>query len=183
MTPRRPSSASRSATPTACEEFLTAAQRLASNGRVQLKDAVFVVKKEDGATVVRETLDPQPGRTAISGAVWASLLGLLLGGPVGWLAGGAIGGGRGGAAAAEAGRSRHPRRLGLVVSRRGRARHDDARAAGHRPRPRRTGAGTRALLGRRRSSTRNLEPYWLDRIRDALGEVAGADSAADELRE
>ena len=48
---------------------------------MHLKDAVFVVKREDGTTVVRETIDPQPGRSALSGAVWASLFGLLLGRP------------------------------------------------------------------------------------------------------
>jgi uncharacterized membrane protein len=44
---------------------------------------------------VRETVDLQSGRTALSGAVWTGLLGLILGGPVGWLAGlglGAAGG-------------------------------------------------------------------------------------------
>ena len=37
----------------------------------------------------------QPGRSALSGGVWASLFGLILGGPVGWLAGAAIGAGGG----------------------------------------------------------------------------------------
>jgi uncharacterized membrane protein len=158
------------------QEFLTAAERLASNGRMLLKDAVFVVKKEDGATVVRETHDPQPGRTALSGAVWASLLGLLLGGPVGWLAGGAIGA-AGGAAAAKL--------VDLGIP--------DDWVAWFRDEVE-PGTTTLALLvtdlhrdslveelERFSGATlvyANLEPYWLDRIRDALG-----DSAADELRE
>ena len=77
------------------QEFLTAVQRLASNSSLVLEDAVVVMKNDDGKTVVRETIDPQPGRTAISGAVWTGLFGLILGGPVGWAAGTAIGAGAG----------------------------------------------------------------------------------------
>jgi uncharacterized membrane protein len=54
-----------------------------------------VVKDDDGRVRVRETIDPQPGTTAMSGAVWTGLLGLLLGGPVGWLAGIGLGAGAG----------------------------------------------------------------------------------------
>jgi uncharacterized membrane protein len=77
------------------QEFLTAATRLGANKRLVLKDAVVVAKNESGHAVVRETTDPQPARSAISGAVWTGLLGLLLGGPVGWLAGTAVGAGAG----------------------------------------------------------------------------------------
>jgi len=77
------------------QEFLTAASRLNASKRLVLKDAVIVVKNERGNTVVRETIDPQPARSAVSGAVWTGLLGLLLGGPVGWLAGTAVGAGAG----------------------------------------------------------------------------------------
>lgn len=77
------------------QEFLTAATRLAANGQLHLVDAVIVMKDADGRTVVKETKDPQPARTALSGAVWAGLFGLMLGGPVGWLVGGAIGAGAG----------------------------------------------------------------------------------------
>lgn len=77
------------------QEFLTALQRLASKNALVLEDAVIVVKDEDGKTVVRETIDPQPGRTALSAGVWTGLFGLLLGGPVGWAAGAAIGAGAG----------------------------------------------------------------------------------------
>jgi uncharacterized membrane protein len=76
-------------------EFLSSVTRLASMGQLKLKDAVFVVAGADGATVVQETTDPTPGKAAMSGAVWASLIGLLLGGPVGWIAGAAIGAGAG----------------------------------------------------------------------------------------
>jgi uncharacterized membrane protein len=77
------------------QEFLTALQRLASNDVLVLEDAVVVVKGDDGKTVVRETIDPQPGRSAISGGMWTGLFGLILGGPVGWAAGTAIGAGAG----------------------------------------------------------------------------------------
>lgn len=77
------------------QEFLTAATRLAANGKLRLEDAVVVMKDAEGRTVVKETKDPQPARTALSGAVWAGLFGLMLGGPVGWLVGGAIGAGAG----------------------------------------------------------------------------------------
>lgn len=77
------------------QEFLTALTRLAANGRMKLRDAVFVSKNESGHTVAKETADLQTGPTALSGALWAGLFGLLLGGPVGWLAGAAIGAGAG----------------------------------------------------------------------------------------
>jgi len=81
------------------QEFLTAATRLAVNGSLRLRDAVIVRKDDDGQTSVRETMDPQPGATALSSGMWTSLLGLVFGGPVGWLVGGAVGAGVGAASA------------------------------------------------------------------------------------
>jgi uncharacterized membrane protein len=81
------------------QEFLTAATGLAAKGRLKLKDAVTVVKSADGQTRVHETIDPAPGRSAMSGALWAGLFGLILGGPVGWVAGLAVGAGAGAATA------------------------------------------------------------------------------------
>jgi uncharacterized membrane protein len=81
------------------QEFLSAARRLASLGKLELEDAVLVVNDADGKTTVHETTDPQPARSAMSGAMWAGLFGLILGGPVGWLAGAAIGAGAGAATA------------------------------------------------------------------------------------
>lgn len=81
------------------QEFLTATYRLASQKSIELLDAVTIVKDESGRTFVRETTDPQPARSALSGGVWAGLFGLILGGPVGWLAGTAIGAGAGAVAA------------------------------------------------------------------------------------
>jgi uncharacterized membrane protein len=77
------------------QEFLTATTRLAAGGHLRLRDAVFVAADADGKTVVRETMDPSPGRSALGGAMWAGLLGLLLGGPIGWIGGMAIGAGTG----------------------------------------------------------------------------------------
>jgi len=81
------------------QEYLTAATGLAARGALKLRDAVIVGKNDEGETVVRETIDPQPGRTALSSAMWTSLLGLIFGGPVGWLVGGAVGAGVGAGAA------------------------------------------------------------------------------------
>jgi uncharacterized membrane protein len=77
------------------QEFLTAMTRLASVGALRLRDAVFVSKDDEGEVKVRETIDPQPARSAFSGAMWSGLLGLLIGGPVGWVAGLGIGAGVG----------------------------------------------------------------------------------------
>ena len=81
------------------QEFLTAASGLAAKGRLTLRDAVMVMKTDDGRTTAHETTDLQPGRTALSGAMWAGLFGLILGGPVGWVAGLAVGAGTGAVAA------------------------------------------------------------------------------------
>ena len=81
------------------QEFLTAATGLAAHNLLEMKDAVIVVKDDDGKTTVRETIDPQPGRSALSGAVWTGLFGLIVGGPIGWVAGAAIGAGAGAATA------------------------------------------------------------------------------------
>lgn len=81
--------------PLKAQEFLMAMGRLRSDGSLRLKDAVIVTKSNDGAVKVTETIDPTPGRSALSGAMWTGLLGLFVGGPVGWLAGIGIGAGAG----------------------------------------------------------------------------------------
>ncbi|MET0577227.1 MAG: DUF1269 domain-containing protein [Ilumatobacteraceae bacterium] len=82
------------------QEFLTAATRLAAHHDIELRDAVMVVSNAEGRVIVRETRDLQPATTAASGAIWAGLFGLILGGPVGWIAGTAVGA-AGGAIAAK----------------------------------------------------------------------------------
>lgn len=77
------------------EQFLLAIIGLAHDHKLQLTDAVMVVKDADNNVRVRETIDPQVAQSALSGAVWAGLLGLILGGPIGWIAGLGIGAGTG----------------------------------------------------------------------------------------
>lgn len=77
------------------QEYLMAMARLRSGGSLELKDAVIVEKTLDGDVKVTETIDPTPGRSALSGAMWTGLLGLVVGGPVGWIAGMGIGAGAG----------------------------------------------------------------------------------------
>ncbi len=81
------------------QEFLTAVTRLASTDRLKLIDAVFVTKDDEGKTVVRETIDPEPARSALSAGLWTGLFGLILGGPVGWVVGAGVGAGTGAVAA------------------------------------------------------------------------------------
>ncbi len=81
------------------QEFLLAAKSLDANKRLKLNDAVVVVKKDDGRTMVEETTDLQANRTVFSGAVWSGFVGLIIGGPVGWVAGTVLGAGTGAAAA------------------------------------------------------------------------------------
>lgn len=57
-----------------------------------------MVKDEVGKTIVHETV-PTPGGSALSGAMWAGLFGLILGGPVGWITGLVVGAGAGAASA------------------------------------------------------------------------------------
>jgi uncharacterized membrane protein len=155
------------------QEFLTAATRLAANGRLRLRDAVFVSKGEDGKTLVRETIDPQPGRSALTGALWAGLFGLILGGPVGWLVGAGVGAGTGAVTAkvidhgvpdewvawfreaVQPGTTT----LALLVEDLDR----DALVAELE-----RFAGAHLVYA-------NLEPLWTDRIRAALHESSGAD--------
>jgi uncharacterized membrane protein len=77
------------------EEFLVALHGLAGHHHLVLGDAVVVVKDANGVVRIRETTDLQPIGTAVTGALWTGLLGLLIGGPVGWLAGLGVGAGVG----------------------------------------------------------------------------------------
>ena len=81
------------------QQFMLALAELRQNKKLQLIDAVMVVKDRNDHVRVRETIDPQPGRTALSGAMWTGLLGLIVGGPVGWIAGIGLGAGVGAATA------------------------------------------------------------------------------------
>ena len=85
--------------PFRAREFMTAATRLDSKKLLVLEDAVLIIKDKKGKTTVTETKDLQAGQSALSGAMWAGLFGLMLGGPVGWVAGLAAGAGAGAVAA------------------------------------------------------------------------------------
>ncbi len=77
--------------PVLAQQYLLAMGGLKESGDLDLQDAVVVTKSDDGTVKVVETIDPTPGRAALNGAMWTSLLGLVLGGPVGWIAGLGIG--------------------------------------------------------------------------------------------
>lgn len=81
------------------QEYLLAMGRLRQEGVLELHDAVTVTKGDDGKVSVTETIDPTPGRSALSGGMWLGLLGLVIGGPVGWVAGIGVGAGAGAVAA------------------------------------------------------------------------------------
>jgi uncharacterized membrane protein len=158
------------------QEFLTAATRLAANQRLRLRDAVIVTKDASGKTVVRETVDLEAGRSAMSGALWAGLFGLLLGGPVGWVVGAGVGAGTGAVAAKviDHGVSDEWVRwfretveadtvtLVLLVED-----LDRAALVGELERF----AGARLVYA-------NLDPLWVGRMRTALGEPEPATSVA-----
>lgn len=85
--------------PVRAQEYLLAMRGLREQGGLELKDAVVVTKDLDGVAKVAETIDPTPGRAALSGGMWTGLLGLFIGGPVGWIAGLGIGAASGAVAA------------------------------------------------------------------------------------
>jgi uncharacterized membrane protein len=160
------------------QEFLTAATRLASNGHLRLIDAVFVAKDDSGKTVVRETIDPEPARSAVSGALWAGLFGLILGGPVGWVVGAGVGAGTGAVAArvidhgvsdewvgwfreaVDAGTTT----LVLLTEDLDRAALVDELERFH---------GAKLVYA-------NLDPLWLDRMHAALGDESSTTPGGDE---
>lgn len=165
--------------PFRAQEFLTAATRLSVNGSMNLLDAVIVAKDETGRTMVRETVDPQPGRSALSGALWAGLFGLILGGPVGWVVGAGVGAGTGAVAAKIIDHGVSDEWVGWFRQ----AVEDDTttvvllaedldRAALVTELERFEGASLVYA---------NVDPLWLDRIHHALGEPtpAGEGSPAD----
>jgi uncharacterized membrane protein len=79
--------------PTRAEQVLLALAHLQGEGKVQMHDAVMVVKDAEGRSRVVETVDVTPAKGALAGSWWGLLGGLLVGGPV------AIAGILGGAAA------------------------------------------------------------------------------------
>lgn len=73
----------------AAQEALTAMARLQQEGKLLVRDAVFVTKDDKGRAHVEETTDPSPGRAALGGAFWGLLFGAILLVPIAGLAVGA----------------------------------------------------------------------------------------------
>ncbi len=73
----------------AAQEALTAMTRLQTEGKLMVRDAVFVTKDEKGHAHVEETTDPTPGRAALGGGFWGLLFGAILAVPIAGLAIGA----------------------------------------------------------------------------------------------
>lgn len=79
---------------TRADEVLLALVHLQQEGEIALSDAVVVAKDDTGKVHVRQTIDPTPGRSALTGTIWGMLVGMLFGGPV-FLAAAAVGAGGG----------------------------------------------------------------------------------------
>lgn len=81
--------------PLKSREAFLAFQRLQQEQVCLLHDAVFFEKDAQGETVVTETIDPEPGESALRGGLWGALLGTLIAGPLGTLVGAATSAGLG----------------------------------------------------------------------------------------
>jgi uncharacterized membrane protein len=79
---------------TRASEVLLALVHLQQEGEIALSDAVVVTKDLDGKVRIHQTIDPTPGRSALTGSIWGMLVGALFGGPV-FLAAAAVGAGGG----------------------------------------------------------------------------------------
>ncbi len=79
---------------TRAEEVLLALMHLQQEGEIALSDAVVVIKDAEGRVRIHQTIDPTPGRSALTGSIWGMLVGMLFGGPV-FLAAAAVGAGGG----------------------------------------------------------------------------------------
>ena len=77
---------------TRADEVLLAMAHLQQEGAIKLSDAVVVVKDEHGRAHIRQTIDPTPGRSALTGGIWGMLIGSIIGGPV-FLGAAAVGAG------------------------------------------------------------------------------------------
>ena len=85
--------------PLKSREAFLAFQRLQLTNIVDVHDAVFIEKDQDGTVAVNETIDPQPGKSAAESGLWGALLGTLVAGPIGAVVGGATSAGLGALAA------------------------------------------------------------------------------------
>ena len=67
---------------TRAEEVLLALVHLQQEGEIAMSDAVVVLKDDAGKVRIHQTIDPTPGRSALTGSIWGMLVGMLFGGPV-----------------------------------------------------------------------------------------------------
>jgi len=76
-------------TPMTAQEMLDAALRLQAEGKLRVRDAVFVTKDDKGHVHVKETTDPSTRARALGGAFWGLVFGAILLVPVAGMAVGA----------------------------------------------------------------------------------------------
>lgn len=67
--------------PNRANEVLVTLSNLASEGKVDLHDAVIIEKAAGGRVRIVETVDVTPAKGALSGTWWGMLGGLIIGGP------------------------------------------------------------------------------------------------------
>lgn len=77
------------------QEYMLAVAGLQKRGDIQVHDAVFIARDEDGRSHVRETSDVTVSQAGLGAGVWGLLLGTLFGGPIGGLIVGAASAGGG----------------------------------------------------------------------------------------
>ena len=79
----------------AAEDALATAMRFQDDELIDIEDAVFVTRGEDGRVTITERADPTPIAAAVPSSLFGAFIGTLVAGPLGFLIGGVIAGGGG----------------------------------------------------------------------------------------
>lgn len=79
--------------PQRAKDALESALRLQERDLLELHDAVFVSRQEDGTVEVTESSDPTPVAAAVPSSLFGALVGTLIAGPLGLIIGGVVAGG------------------------------------------------------------------------------------------
>src|SRR5688500_8055496 len=79
----------------AAEDALGTAMRFQDDDLIDIEDAVFVSRAEDGRVTITERADPTPLAAAVPSSLFGALIGSLVAGPLGFLIGGVLAGGGG----------------------------------------------------------------------------------------